>query len=789
MTSMARDDEVRLRAGARAACAALVIPCAALALVAGLSFEGSFELSAIWRICAISAVASAVIAAAAMLRRIRPAPLWLTLVISAVAWAIGVPVLAGRLVAPGSGVPPGGWLTVLRMAVTDAPRQLLTIAPPVVPTAVLLAALGSVVWWAAAWSAEAAMRTAAAGRVSLVAVLPGAVVLLAGTAAGVPRGSANLLWPAVAFVAAFALLLAAERAVAQRVAAPRAGSAGGGERRLLASTGRLGLATGTTVVVAAAAMLVVPVLPGLAQRAPADPRQLIKPVSHVQPLIDPLGLVSAWLSAPPQVLFTVRTADPVNLSWLVLNTYDGQQWSSTANYAPAGLVLPAEPGATAPGRPLVEQVAVLPQATMPGTWLPAAARPVRLSGAAARFDSGSGILATLEGTSLDGLSYQVTSSIPALRFGQLEDAVPGSGPAVDSERTLSPGLPPAVAAYGTNAMAGAGSPYQQMLQLQNRLLRDFRYNPRAAPGQSYGHLSIFVGRQHAGGPGVFATLFAVLARHAGFASRIAIGFLPGHRVGHDLYLVTTGDVLVWPEVYFRGLGWVPFYPLPRPGSGKNGAVIRPLGQPASRTTLNQKITRTQGSGTGARHGKHAPTINTGTRPKHSGSAGFVLYLLAGLVALALCYLVVAAIVRLVIRRRWRRAADPRGRVAGAWQEVLSRLTAAGGVVLTTLTPEEVVAHAVAVAGSDAQAPAALLAGLANAALFSPVEPRPDEVDAARLAASRVRRLARRRTSIRAKGAALLRPVPPGFDRRRPVGRRRLPARSRIRSDRRLRTGQ
>jgi hypothetical protein len=740
-------------------------------LVAGLSFEGSFELNAIWRMCTITAVAPAVIAAAAMLRRTRPVPLWVTLAVSAVAWAVGVPVLAGDLAAPGSGVAPGGWLTVLRMAVTDAPRQLLTITPPVVATVVLLAGLGSVVWWASAWSAEAAVRTAVAGRVSMVAVLPGAVVLLAATAAGVPRGSASLLWPAVAFVAVFALLLAAERAAVQRVTTR---SDSGRERTLLASSGRLGLAAGTTVVIAAAGLLIVPVLPGLASRPPADPRQLVKPVSRVQPLIDPLGLVSAWLSEPPQLLFTVRTANPVNLSWLVLDQYDGQQWTSTARYAPAGLVLPSEPGVITTGHPLVEQVAVLPHANMPGTWLPAAARPTGLSGAAARFDPVSGILATLEGTSVNGLSYQVTSSILTLGVGQLADATPGSGPAVDAERVLPSGLPAAVAAYGTSAMAGAGSPYEQVLQLQNRMLRDFHFNPRSAPGQSYGHLSIFVGRQHAGGPGVFATLFAVLARNAGFASRVAVGFLPGHRVGQDLYLVTTADVLVWPEVYFRDLGWVAFYPLPRPGAGKNAALIRPLGQPASRTKLNQRITREQGSGAGTHPVKHPPTINVGSRSKHSGLAAFAAYLLAGLLALALCYLVVAATIRLLIRRRWRRDADPRGRVAGAWQDALSGLAAAGGVGLGTLTPEEVIDHAVAVAGSDAHEPTALLAGLANAALFSPAEPRPDEAEAARLAASRVRRLARRRTSIKARGVGLLRPYPAGFE--RPSTRRRRPTR-------------
>jgi hypothetical protein len=754
-----------------------VVPCAALAVVAGLSFDGSFELSAIWRMCVICAAAPALITAAAMSRKTGPAPLWLTLAVSLAAWAVGVPVLAGKLAAPG---PAEGWLTILRMAVTDAPRQLLTIDPPVAASAVLLAGLGSLVWWASAWSAEAAVRAAALGRVSVAAAVPAALVLLAGTAAGVPRGSASLLWPAVAFAGAFTALLAVERAAAQRVAERVAGAARARERRLLAASGRLALAAGTTAVIAAAALLLVPVLPGLGSRPPADPRQLIKPVSRVQPLIDPLGLVSEWLSEPPTELFTVRTADPVNLSWLVLDQYDGQQWSSTADYVPAGIVLPAEPGVPALGRSITEQVAVLPQAGLPGSWLPAADRAQRLSGAAARFDPASGMLATLEGTSVDGLSYQVSSSAPALGLRQLANAVPGSGLAVEAERVLPVGLPATVAAYGSTAMAGAGSPYQQMLLLQNRLLHDFRYNPRAAPGQSYGHLSIFIDRHHPGSPGIFATLFAVLARHAGFASRIAVGFLPGQRVGTDLYEVTTADVLVWPEVYFHGLGWVPFYPLPRPGSGRNGAVIRPLGQPASRTTLNQRISRNQGSGAGTRHRKHRPSISLPRPRGGASSAGTALYLMAGLLALGLCYLLVAAICRVMIRRRWRRHADPRRRVAGAWQDALSGLTAAGGVALTTLTPEEVVAHAVAVAGSYAQAPASLLAGLANAALFSPVAPEADEAEAAGRAAAQVRRLARRRTSIRTRGAGLLRPIPPGYGPRRPAGRRRMAARSRIR---------
>ncbi|HXS62934.1 MAG TPA: transglutaminaseTgpA domain-containing protein [Streptosporangiaceae bacterium] len=731
----------------------LAVLCGGLAGVGGLSFDGAFELGGIWRMGLACAAAPALIAALGLIRKSRPLPLGLTLGLSFLAW-LAVPLLAAALAAPGSGSP-GGWLAILRAAVTDAPKQLLTTEPPVVPSAVLLAGLGTLVWWAAAWSAEAAVRAATAGRTSIAAAVPGLVVLLAGTAAGIPRGSATAMWPTVAFTFCFVLILAVQKIGASQ-SRSRASSGG-----FWAAAGRTLLVLGSAVAITAVGVLGVPVLPGLAGRPPADPRALIKPVSHVQPLLDPLGLATAWLSGKPRLLFTVRTASPVNLDWLVLDRYDGQQWLADGDYVPAGSVLPPEPGVAVTGRHVVADVRVT---GLPGTWLPAADRPVRLSGAAVRVDPVSGMLATLNGSAARGLSYRVTSSVPALGAHRLADAVPGSGPGVAAERALPAGLPARVAQFGTRAMAGAASPYQQMLALQNRMLHDFRYNPRAAPGESYGLLYFFVGQHHVGGPGVFATLFAVLARRAGFASRIAVGFLPGRRIGPGVYAVTTADVLIWPEVYFRGLGWVPFYPLPRPGSGKNGAAIRPLGQPSSRTKLDKRLQRSQPSGRGFRH----PGKRRGVAVVRSAggvSVGRVMLICMGvLLAVGLLYLGLAAFLRLSVRRRWRRGAGPRGLVSGAWQSALSGLTAAGGADLSTLTPEEVVEHAVVVAGSSAREPVAVLADLVNTALFSPAEPAVSAAEAAVTAAGQVRRLARKRTSVRARGVSLLRPVPPGFER-------------------------
>lgn len=124
-------------------------------------------------------------------------------------------------------------------------------------------------------------------------------------------------------------------------------------------------------------------------------------------------------------------------------------------------------------------------------------------------------------------------------------------------------MPPSILADAERLTRNAVSPYQRLLTLQDRLRTQDRYDVRAAPGRTVGHLHFFYDKSHRGTADQFATVFALMARHLGFPARIAVGFTPGHPVGGGRYEVTTADVVVWPEVALRGLGWVPFYPVPR----------------------------------------------------------------------------------------------------------------------------------------------------------------------------------------------------------------------------------
>ena len=73
----------------------------------------------------------------------------------------------------------------------------------------------------------------------------------------------------------------------------------------------------------------------------------------------------------------------------------------------------------------------------------------------------------------------------------------------------------------------------------------------------------------------FSAAMAVMARELGIPSRIAVGFAPGSTTGQtetvggralNGFEATGRDAHAWPELYFQGLGWVPFEPTPSRGS-------------------------------------------------------------------------------------------------------------------------------------------------------------------------------------------------------------------------------
>lgn len=183
-------------------------------------------------------------------------------------------------------------------------------------------------------------------------------------------------------------------------------------------------------------------------------------------------------------------------------------------------------------------------------------------------------------TSTRGQQYTVVSSIPELTADLLARSTrPPQGIAADF--TNVPADVPEIVRSTADSVAGSTSnPFAKALAIQAYLRSgDFTYSldTPARSGYDGNGLSVladFLG-QKSGYCIHFSSAMAVMARVQGIPSRIAIGYAPGRLTGETMtvagvegvsqYEVDSRDAHAWPELYFEGLGWVPFEPTPSRG--------------------------------------------------------------------------------------------------------------------------------------------------------------------------------------------------------------------------------
>lgn len=112
---------------------------------------------------------------------------------------------------------------------------------------------------------------------------------------------------------------------------------------------------------------------------------------------------------------------------------------------------------------------------------------------------------------------------------------------------------------------GARSDYDKMKRLE-KVLNGMAYTTDTGPipedvKDPGGFLDHFLLEAKEGFCTHFATAFVLLARAEGLPAR----YVQGYRLGIDragTYGITGGNAHAWPEVYFRGKGWVAFEPTP-----------------------------------------------------------------------------------------------------------------------------------------------------------------------------------------------------------------------------------
>ena len=118
-------------------------------------------------------------------------------------------------------------------------------------------------------------------------------------------------------------------------------------------------------------------------------------------------------------------------------------------------------------------------------------------------------------------------------------------------------------------IADADTPYEKALAIQKHLLSDaytYRLDVELPP-QGRDFVSYFLLDSKEGYCTYYASAMAVMARLAGLPSRYVEGYLvPAEPVGETL--VTGDNAHAWVEIYFEGIGWIPFDATPGDQNGE-----------------------------------------------------------------------------------------------------------------------------------------------------------------------------------------------------------------------------
>lgn len=162
-------------------------------------------------------------------------------------------------------------------------------------------------------------------------------------------------------------------------------------------------------------------------------------------------------------------------------------------------------------------------------------------------------------------SYSVTGFIPETTPDMLRWAGTNYPDWVWQTFTQLPDtLPHEVRDKAIEWAAAEATPYDKAIAIQEEL-RKYRYSTQIAdpaPGEDAVYHFLFTA-----GQGYFdyhASAMVVLLRSQGVPARLAVGFVveDKDRDATGAYIVNDNNSYAWPEVYFPGIGWVPFNPTP-----------------------------------------------------------------------------------------------------------------------------------------------------------------------------------------------------------------------------------
>jgi hypothetical protein len=424
-------------------------------------------------------------------------------------------------------------------------------------------------------------------------------------------------------------------------------------------------------------------------------------------LSSPLDEIAQRLAHPQQEVFRYRSDTSVD-RWrlVVLDGFDGVNWSAGARWRRLGVRLDGVPGGTGSSADLRVR-------GLPGAWLPSQPELTGVDGLAPLVDQSAGTL-LLDPPAAAGQErrYRLTWSSPEVDAGlglaevdaQAEGGLGGLG-----------SVPPEIDQVAKDAVRDLRPTFQSALQLERFLSKNYQVatGGQLPTGHGWPQLRHFLLESKLGTSEQFAAAYVALARMSGIPARLVVGFRGSTEVDGGDNVVRNRDVLAWPEVAVAGVGWVPLDPTAT--AGKTGreqsGLAKTLEQARAQLPAEQELRPPQ------LPPGHEQTA--GGQVADTGSGRWWLVAAVGVAALLVGWLCGVPLAKAGRTRRRRRRSGTDG-VLGAWAEARDRLRAHGVPYRIGMTPRDLAELAGSMTGERIGEPVTRLARVLDMALWSGV---------------------------------------------------------------------
>ncbi|MEO8284694.1 MAG: DUF3488 and transglutaminase-like domain-containing protein [Pseudarthrobacter sp.] len=282
-----------------------------------------------------------------------------------------------------------------------------------------------------------------------------------------------------------------------------------------------------------------------------------------------------------RITYATSASGPLYLRSVTVDNFDGETWGPDdrdAERRPVSGQIQTGYDIIAPQQ---RQVTVVDTGTFTSPYLPLPYAPESIRGLNGSWTWDPATLAVKGlNTNTRAQQYIVASSVPELTAAMLRQSsrdVRG----IPAEFTRIPDGVPDIVRRTADAVTGSSdNAYAKAMAIQKYLRSgEFTYSLQSPvqggyDGNGLSVLADFL-TQKSGYCIHYSSAMAVMARLEGIPSRIAVGYAPGRATGASVsvagqgalpeYEVDARDAHAWPELYFQGLGWVPFEPTPSRG--------------------------------------------------------------------------------------------------------------------------------------------------------------------------------------------------------------------------------